>query len=237
MSDRYNYAEHTRSREQSQDAATSFLNGVYLWMTLGLALTGATALYVANTEWLVEAIFSNNIAFIGLILAELGLVLFLSARIHTLSPGTASGLFLLYALLNGLTLSLIFLIYTRQSIATAFFVTSATFGAMSIVGFVTRTDLTKLGSLAMMAIIGGIIASIVNWFLASEALYWIITYVLLAAFIGLVAYDTQQIKRLAAGGFADKGQESRATILGALLLYIDFINILLLMLRIFGRRR
>lgn len=231
------YSPFANARSGAKAVESSFINSVYLWMTLGLALTGAVALFTAGNEFLLGLIYGNPITIVVLILAELGLVMFLSARVQTLRPSTATGLYILYAAINGLTLSVIFLVYTRANIATAFFVTAGTFGAMSIYGFITKRDLTSMGSLAVMGLIGVLIASLVNMFLRSEGLYWIITYVAVAVFIGLTAYDTQRIKMMAYEGFENEGQQNKFAILGALRLYLDFVNLFLLFLRIFGRRR
>jgi FtsH-binding integral membrane protein len=161
----------------------------------------------------------------------------LVARIGRMTSGAATASFVVYSVLNGLTLSVIFLLYTQQTISRAFFVTAGVFALMTIYGFVTRTDLTRIGNLLGMALLGFIIASLVNLFLRSEAFYWIITYAGVAIFVGLIAYDSQRIKKLALAGFDDEETERKSAILGALRLYLDFINLFLLLLRIFGRRR
>jgi FtsH-binding integral membrane protein len=173
--------------------------------------------------------------FFGLIIAELAVVFILSAAIQRMPFWLSTTMFLGYSLLNGLTLSLIFVIYTRESIASTFFVTAGTFAVMSVYGFTTKRDLTSIGNLLFMALIGFLIASIVNIFLASSALYWVLTFAGVLIFVGLTAYDTQKIKNLAAQG-ADEAGAHRLAISGALALYLDFINLFLLLLRIFGRR-
>jgi uncharacterized protein len=171
-----------------------------------------------------------------LILAELGIVIGLSAAINRMSSSTAMLMFFAYSFLNGLTLAAIFMVYTRTSIANTFFVTAGTFGVMSVYGYTTQKDLTSWGSFLTMGLIGIIIASIANFFFASTQLYWLITYVGVIIFVGLTAYDTQQIKAMAAGGFDGEEMERKGAVIGALRLYLDFINLFLLLLRIFGRR-
>ena len=213
----------------------AILNRVYLWMAAGLLVTAATAMTVANTDSLLRAIAGNRGLFFGLIIAELAVVWILSATIQRMPVWLSTTMFLGYSLLNGLTLSLIFVIYTRESIASTFFVTAGTFALMSFYGFTTKRDLTSIGNLCFMALIGFILASIVNIFLASSTLYWLITFAGVLIFVGLTAYDTQKIKNLAAQG-ADEAGAHRLAISGALALYLDFINLFLLLLRIFGRR-
>jgi FtsH-binding integral membrane protein len=211
------------------------ISQVYAWMTAGLLVTGAIAMFVAGSDTLLSLIFGTPL-FFGLILAELGLVWFLGARIGRMAVGTATALFLLYSALNGLTLSAIFIAYTEASIATTFFITAGTFGAMSLYGYTTKRDLTTVGNLCFMALIGFLLASIVNIFLQSEGFYWILTYLGILIFVGLTAWDTQKIKHMSqAAGNETDGQ--RVAIYGALHLYLDFINLFLLLLRIMGRRR
>ena len=220
-----------------QQAISAFVTKVFGWMAVGLLLTGVVAAYVAQTPSLVQTIFAGN-TFIILIVAEIGLVIVLSAAITKLSAGAASVLFLLYSAVNGLTFSVIFLVYTASSIGSTFIVTAGTFGAMFIYGYVTKKDLTSLGSLCFMGLIGMIIASVVNMFVASSSLYWIITYGGILVFVGLTAYDAQKIKMTGAvSGALDPSTAHKAAILGALALYLDFINLFLLLLRLLGRRR
>jgi FtsH-binding integral membrane protein len=214
---------------------SSIINQVYAWMTAGLLVTGAVAAYTANSLWLLQLIFGNPFGIWVLFIAQIAMVLGLSAGIGRLAPATATALFIAYAALNGLTMASIFLVYTRTSIASTFFITAATFAAMSMYGYVTKRDLTKMGSLLFMALIGLILASLVNFFLKSTALYWIITYAGVLIFIGLIAWDTQKIKRLSVQA-TDDTSARRIAILGALMLYLDFINLFLFLLRIFGRR-
>jgi FtsH-binding integral membrane protein len=217
----------------------SLLRNTYLWMTGGLALTGVVAFGVASNQAVVQALVSNMILFFGLIVGELILVIYLSRRIMTLSPGAAVGGFALFAALNGVTLSLIFLAYTGTAIARVFFITAGTFAGVSLYAATTRRDLSGIGQYLFMGLIGIIIASLVNFFLRRETLYWIISYIGVAVFVGLTAYDTQIIKRWSdqQGDSLAEADFMRLSILGALKLYLDFINLFLFFLRIFGRRR
>ncbi|MCL1664991.1 Bax inhibitor-1/YccA family protein [Elizabethkingia ursingii] len=213
------------------------MSKVYGWMSLALVVTGLIAYLVAGSETLITAIIANKLLFYGLIIAEFGLVIWLSARITKMSTTTAIAAFMGYAVLNGLTLSLIFLIYTFSSIALTFFVTAGTFAVMSIYGYVTKTDLTKIGKIMMMLLVGIIIASLVNLFLKSPMIYWITTYVGVAVFVGLIAYDTQKIKNYFLELNGDESLMGRMAIMGALTLYLDFINLFLFLLRLFGGGR
>lgn len=206
-------------------------------MTLALVVTGLTAYIVAGTPELVMTILSNKLLFYGLLIGEILLVGYIAGAMQKISSATATGLFLLYSIMNGLTLSVIFLIYTAESLAGTFFICAGTFGVMSLYGYYTKKDLTQIGNIAFMALIGIIIASIANFFMKSEMLYWIITYLGVFIFIGLIAYDTQKIRRLYEAGFEEEESEKKGAILGALTLYLDFINLFLFLLRIFGRRK
>jgi uncharacterized protein len=214
---------------------SSIINQVYAWMTAGLLVTGAVAAYTASSVWLLNLIFGNPFGIWVLFIAQIALVIGLSAGIGRLAPATATALFVGYAALNGLTLASIFLVYTRASIASTFFITAATFAIMSFYGYVTKRDLTRMGSLLFMALIGLVLASLVNFFLRNTALYWIITYAGVLIFIGLIAWDTQKIKSLSRQA-TDDTSARRIAILGSLMLYLDFINLFLFLLRIFGRR-
>ncbi|MCL1032267.1 Bax inhibitor-1/YccA family protein [Elizabethkingia anophelis] len=213
------------------------MSKVYGWMSLALVVTGLIAYLVAGSETLITAIMANKLLFYGLIIAEFGLVIWLSTRIAKMSTTTAIAAFMGYAVLNGLTLSLIFLIYTFSSIALTFFVTAGTFAVMSIYGYVTKTDLTKIGKIMMMLLVGIIIASLVNLFLKSPMIYWITTYIGVAVFVGLIAYDTQKIKNYFLELNGDESLMGRMAIMGALTLYLDFINLFLFLLRLFGGGR
>jgi FtsH-binding integral membrane protein len=205
-------------------------------MTAGLLVTAAVASFVFNSTALSSLIFGNPLIFFGLFVVEIIAVVGLSAGINRLSPAAATAIFMGYAALNGLTLSAIFLAYTQASIASTFFVTAGTFGAMSFYGYTTKRDLTSIGNIAIMALIGLLIASIVNIFLHSAALYWVITYAGVLIFVALTARDTQKIKQLATQ-VNDESSAGRIAVLGSLILYLDFINLFIFLLRIFGVRR
>ncbi|MBF0523858.1 MAG: Bax inhibitor-1/YccA family protein [Deltaproteobacteria bacterium] len=214
-----------------------FVRSVYNWMALGLAITGGVAFFTASSPSLMQMIFGNPMVLVILIVAELGMVFSLAGMINRIKGSTASTLFVIYSILNGLTLSAIFIMYTRSSIASTFFVCSATFVATSLYGYTTKKDLTSFGGFFFMGLIGIIIASLVNLFLHSETIYWVVTYAGVLVFVGLTAYDTQKIKQIAAAGFEDEEMEHKGAVLGALSLYLDFINLFLMLLRIMGGRR
>lgn len=207
----------------------------FVWMTLGLAITGLTALFIADSN-LIEVIFSSG-SFWMLVIAELAVVWFLSSRIMKLSMPVATAAFAVYSLLNGVTLSPIFLVYTGESITSTFFITAATFGTMAVFGYTTKRDLSSWGSYLMMALIGLIIASVVNIFLGSSLLMWAVSYLGVLLFVGLTAYDTQQLKAMIAASIGDEEQTKKVALLGALNLYLDFINLFIYLLRILGKRR
>jgi len=209
---------------------------VYLWMCAALAITGMTAYYVASSPEILSVIFSSKAAFFGILIAELVLVLILSAAIDTMSAGVATILFILYSVLNGVVMSSIFLVYEFESIATTFFVSAGMFGVMALVGTITKKDLTKVGNILIMALLGLIIAAVVNIFLMNETMDMIVCGVGVLIFVGLTAYDAQKIKALLAGE-EENDRTSKLAVLGALSLYLDFINIFLYLLRLFGRRR
>lgn len=206
---------------------------VYAWMGCGLALTALMSLITVSTPELLQVIVGNRLVFYGLMIGELALVFTLSGAIHRMSAGVATMLFIGYSALNGLTLSVIFLVYTADSIASTFAVSAAMFGAMSIYGYATRKDLTSWGSFLFMGLIGIVIASLVNIFLRSNAVSWVVSAIGVIVFTGLTAYDTWKIKALAAAG--EEGR--KPAILGALTLYLDFINLFLMLLRFMGGRR
>ena len=228
----------TRERELEMSAAFPVLmRKVYLWMSLALVITGFTAYYVATTPALIGAIITNQILFWGLVIGELALVFGLSAAINKLSLTTAKLMFVIYAVINGLTLSFIFLVYTASSITSVFFITAGTFAVMAFFGYFTKTDLSSLGKILMMALIGIIIATIVNIFTKSEGLAMILNYLGVLVFVGLTAYDSQKIKQMLMMA-PDTGEAAqKVALLGALSLYLDFINLFLYLLRIFGSRR
>jgi len=214
-----------------------FMQKVYLWMTFALTLTGFVAYRTTQSEFLLELIFSSSFGFIGLILAELALVFWISSGIQRMSSNMAIGLFLLYSVLNGMTLSVLLIAYTGASVASTFFITAGMFGAMSVYGYTTKQDLSSWGNLLFMALIGLILASVVNIFLQSSGLYWLISYIGVLVFVGLTAYDTQKIKQFAAQVIVESEEGRKVAILGALTLYLDFINMFIFMLRILGNRR
>jgi FtsH-binding integral membrane protein len=229
----------TAARPRSEVIVNDFVRSVYNWMGIGLALTGLMALYVSHNPSLIRMIFGNPILLLVLILAELGLVFSISGMVNRISAGTATSLFVIYSALNGVTLSFIFIVYTQASIVSTFFICAGTFIACSTYGWVTEKDLTSLGGFFMMGLIGIIIASVVNMFIQSSAMTLIISYIGVFVFVGLTAYDTQKIKNMAMtqptdldGAVVRKG-----AILGALSLYLDFINLFLMLLRIFGQSR
>jgi uncharacterized protein len=224
---------------QTQVRVNSFIQGVYNWMALGLGLTGLVAFFVANSPTLLQLIFGNKLIFFGLIIGELALVFTISARVHKMEASTATKLFILYAALNGATLAVVFLAYTASSIASTFLICAATFGACSIYGMTTKKDLTSWGGFLFMGLIGIIIASVVNIFFRSSAVSMIVSYIGVFIFIGLTAYDTQRLKTMALTQpeGLDAGVIRKGSILGALSLYLDFINMFLFMLYIFGGSR
>lgn len=222
----------------SKTAQRALFRNVYVWMTMALAITGLVAMYMAKSLTLLQMILGSSFGMWGLLIAEIGLVWYLSARIRQISFTTATVLFIIYSILNGATLSVIFLAYTASSIASTFFITAGTFAATGIYGYVTKKDLSSLGSLCIMGVIGLIIATVVNIFLASDALTMVISYIGVALFVGLTAYDTQKIKRLLLSNDMEINEETqKIALLGALTLYLDFINLFLYLLRILGDRK
>jgi len=220
-----------------QDAASIFLAKVFNWMAIGLGITGLVAYGAAASGLAVRII--NSPFFIVLALGTLGLVFYLSARIDKIQASTASALFLLYSVMNGLFFSTIFLRYTGASIAGTFVITAGMFGAMSVYGLITKRDLSGWGSFLFMGLIGIIIASIVNIFLKSSGMYWVISMIGVLVFTGLTAYDVQKIKKMGEDGIMAQGSEAitKGSIMGALALYLDFINLFLMLLRFFGASR
>ncbi|MBF0390420.1 MAG: Bax inhibitor-1/YccA family protein [Desulfamplus sp.] len=217
----------------------SFIRSVYNWMAVGLALTAFTSYYVASTPALLQLIFGNKLIFFGLIIGELAMVFYLSAKVQQMSASTATGLFIAYSVLNGATLAFIFLVYSGSSIASTFVVCALTFASCSVYGMVTKRDLTSMGGFMMMGLIGIIIASLINMFFQSSAMSMIISYVGVLVFVGLTAYDTQKLKEMALTQPADitDAMVRKGAIMGALTLYLDFINLFLMLLRIFGSSR
>ncbi len=221
----------------AQLSESSFISKVYLWMSLGLIVSAIASVWLLSQPALLKLIFTNGILLIGLVVVEVGLVIWLSAGAMRMSAPMATSVFLVYSFLNGITLSSIFLVYTGGSIMTTFAVTAGTFFFFSLYGLTTKKDLTTIGSLAMMGLIGVIIASVVNIFLKSSALMWGMTFVGIAVFLALIAYDTQKLKAMHAHALQDAEVGKKIAILGALALYLDFINLFMLLLRIFGKGR
>jgi len=227
----------TLTTDQIQKEQASFITKVYGWMCGALMVTGLVSMWTASTPALVEIIFGNSIIFFGLIIAEFLCVAYLAAAVEKISSQTATIILIGYAALNGLTLSALFLIYTSESIAITFFITAGTFGIMSIYGYYTKKDLTTIGNIAFMAVIGLIIASVVNIFFYNETLYWITTYAGILIFVTLTAYHTQKIKKMNIIGNEGTEEDKKEAIMGALTLYLDFIILFLYLLRIFGRKK
>ena len=226
-------------KQKTEVRVNEFVRSVYNWMFIGLGLTGLVALYVSGNENIIRIIYGNSLIFFGLIIAELALVFSISGMVNRMSAGTATALFVIYSALNGVTLSFIFLYYTRASIVSTFFICAATFLACSIYGWTTKKNLTSLGGFLMMGLIGIIIASLVNMFIHSSAMSIIVSYIGVIVFVGLTAYDTQKLKNMALTqpDGLDGSVVRKGAILGALRLYLDFINLFLMLLRIFGQGR
>ena len=235
--DNYNRSYVSPGRDRSL-SFPSLMRSVYIWMALALAVTGLTAMTIATQPQIVYAIFANRAIFWMLILAELGMVIYLSARIMSMSFATAGIAFVVYALLNGVTLSSLFMAYTAESLAQTFFVTAGTFGAMAVIGFLVKRDLSAIGRFFYMALIGLIIATVANAFFHNSGLAMICNYAGVVIFSGLTAYDTQKIKNMLAQ-FGDRRDETvmKLALLGSLSLYLDFINLFLYLLRFLGNRR
>jgi len=224
------------SAKQIQSEQAAFMTKIYGWMTIALLITAAVSMFVSTSEVILGIIYDNIMVFWGLVVVEFLCVGALSSWAKKMSSGVATTVFMLYAILNGLTLSFIFLIYTSASIVSTFFVTAGTFAIMSIYGYYTQKDLTSIGNLAFMGLIGVVLASIANLFFASSALYWAVTYAGIFVFIGLIAYDTQKLKEMHLEQLEGNALHQNAAILGALTLYLDFINLFILLLRVLGGR-
>ncbi|MBR5467509.1 MAG: Bax inhibitor-1/YccA family protein [Bacteroidaceae bacterium] len=230
---------YSQSSSYSQTSVfATLMRNVYIWMTCGLLMTGLTAMIIAKDYNLINTIFNTNLYWL-LLIAEIGLVFFISSMINRISFVTAGLLFAIYSIINGATLSIIMLAYTQESIAQTFFVTAGTFGGMSLVGFFIKKDLSAMGRILIMALIGLIVASIVNIFWDNDMFTSILNYVGVIIFVGLTAYDTQKIKNmmLEAQHYGVNDQTNKIALLGSLTLYLDFVNLFLYLLRIFGRRR
>jgi FtsH-binding integral membrane protein len=217
---------------------SNVLRRVYVWMALGLLVTAVTAAFVSISP-LSQILAGQPLIFFVLLIAELGLVVGLSWGINRISPATATLLFFAYAVLNGLTFSVLFVVYTLGSVAHTFLATAALFGVMSIIGYTAKMDLSKMGSFLFMGLIGLIIAMLVNLFWTNTVLGWIVTFAGILLFLGLTIYDTQRIKRMTAAALqqGDEDVQARMGIVGALALYLDFINLFLFILRLGGQRR
>ena len=230
-------ANYVSQHTATEVAVSALFKSVYMQMAAALSITGLVAYFLSQSQdfWLFLA---NNTSLIWVVLiAQIVLVIWLSARFTRMSMTTATLLFILYSAMMGVTMSTIFMVYTMSSIASVFFITAGMFLVMSLLGYFTRMDLTRLGSILFMALIGVIIASLVNIFLKSEMLYWVVSYVAVVVFVGLTAYDTQKIKQMLVeyGEVDEMGY--KLALFGALTLYLDFINLFLYLLRIFGDRR
>ena len=222
------------TREQGLSMSAAFpalMRKVYVWMTLALMITGATAYGVATSPGIQMALFSNQLLFWGLVIAEFALVIGISAAINRLSLTTATLMFVLYSVINGAMLSSIFLIYTMSSIASVFFITAGTFGVMALIGYTTKKDLTSMGRILFMALIGIIIATVVNIFLKSSGLQMIVSYLGVLIFVGLTAYDSQKIKNMLQMAPDASEASQKLALLGALTLYLDFVNLFIYLLK------
>ncbi len=216
--------------------ATSLIKNVYTWMCMALAITGLVSLFAASSEVIMNFLFSSRFVFFGCLIVEFAVVAYLVSRVEKMSFSTAMFWFVLYSVLNGLTLSVIFIVYTATSIAGTFFISAGMFGAMSIFGYVTKKDLSSWGSILTMLLIGLVIALVVNIFLKSTTFNWIISIVGVIVFTLLTAYDTQKIKNILSGAEADE-HSKKVALIGSLALYLDFINLFLYLLRLLGNRR
>ncbi len=219
---------------QAAERVSAFLWKVYGWMAVGLGLTAVVAFSVAGSPELLRALVGNRLVFFGLVVAELGLVVYLSARAVRMAPGTAAGLFALYSALNGVTLSVVLLAYTGESVATTFVVTAGMFGSLALFGSTTKRSLAGAGQFFMMGLVGLILASIVGLFWHNDALQFLISVVGVIVFTGLTAWDAQRLKQMALA--LPEGQAGGYAIVGALSLYLDFVNLFLMLLRFTGRR-
>lgn len=232
------YDDSSYEVQTSSNSLTACLLNVYWWMAFALLISATSAYLVGTSEEMLKLFIKNPLMCWVAILVEFGLVIAISAGINRMAAATATALFILYAAVNGLTLSFIFAAYSTEAIVTTFAVTAGTFGAMAVIGTVTKKDLTSLGNLFFMALLGLIIASVVNLFCANSTLYWICTYAGILIFVGLTAYDANKIKMMyIQAGTDDRETVRKIAVIGALELYLDFVNLFLYLLRIFGRRR
>lgn len=225
-------------RQQEMTNASTFkvlMRKVYLWMTLALMITGITAAGVANSPNILALIYSSQVVMWGIIIAEFGLVIYISARLEKLSLSTATTLFALYSILNGVMLSSIFLLYSTAIISKVFFITAGTFGVTALYGYATKKDLSSLGNILFMALIGLVIATVVNVFMKSAMFDLILSYIGVIIFVGLTAWDSQKIKHMMMVQQDADESAQKLALIGALSLYLDFINLFLYLLRILGR--
>lgn len=225
-------------RQQEMTNASTFkvlMRKVYLWMTLALMITGITAAGVANSPNILALIYSSQVVMWGIIIAEFGLVIYISARLEKLPLSTATTLFALYSILNGVMLSSIFLLYSTAIISKVFFITAGTFGVTALYGYATKKDLSSLGNILFMALIGLVIATVVNVFMKSAMFDLILSYIGVIIFVGLTAWDSQKIKHMMMVQQDADESAQKLALIGALSLYLDFINLFLYLLRIFGR--
>ncbi len=231
--------DYSYDKSLSSSAFSKLMRNVYIWMALALVMTGFTAFYVAEKTTLLYSVAQNPGIMWAFLIAEVGLVFYLSARIHKMAFLTAGLLFALYAIINGITLSILLLVYTRESVANTFFITAGTFAAMSLVGFFVKKDLSPMRRILMMALIGLIIATVVNLFVKSSGMAMIISYVGVLLFVGLTAYDTQKIKQMLqqCSQEGETDATNKVALMGSLTLYLDFINLFIYLLRILGDRR
>ncbi len=225
------------SVEEAVAETQRFMTKVYGWMSFALAITGFVAMYTASSPALLEMVFGNMWTLLGIILVEFAMVGALAGWVNRMSASTATMIFVLYSALNGVVLSGIFLVYTSESISSTFFITAGTFGAMSFYGYTTKTDLTKWRNILVMGVFGLIIASLVNMFMRSSMLSLITSCFGVLIFVGLTAYDTQKIKNMNIIGNEGTDEDKKEAIMGALTLYLDFINLFLYLLRLFGKRK
>jgi len=230
------YSEPQMSLAEQQQAQRSFISRTFLWMTLGLVVTAVVAYVVATTPAFVEFVYGNPWITFGLLIAQVLVVLALAVAIKNMAPAVATLIFMGYAALTGLTFSSVILFYTAESVASTFVVTAGMFGILAIIGMTTKIDLTAIGTLAFIGLIGVILMSIVNIFIQSTALYWLISVAGVIIFVALIARDTQMLKRMSTQVDPNSDQGARASIMGALQLYLDFINLFLFLLRFMGRR-
>lgn len=234
---------YPNSRRLELDYATddrtlfSFFNAVYAWMAVGLAVTAVVAWLVSQSQTMLNIVYAGRGMVLAMALGAFAIAWFVQANYHRISVAAGTALFILYAAVIGTMISYIFIVYQKQTLLAAFLVTGGTFAAMSIYGFVTKRDLSRIGSILIMCAIGVFIASLVNIFLASDTFSWIITYAVLAIFIGITAYETQKLRNLALQLQGNGAMLSRVAVVGSLVLYISFINLFMSILRILGNRR